>query len=235
MIRNFFPDEFIGDEGAYFDEAIRRVVKRREVRFRDLVLSSKDGGEPEREVAAQLLAQRVASGELKLKNWDAGVEQWIARLLCLREWMPELELPGFDEEDRGIAFEEICNGAFSYKDIKGREVMPALVSWLSSAQKAALDHYAPVRIKLSNGREVKLKYEESKPPMMALQVQRLFGVKETPTIADGRVKVQVHVCAPNQRPWQMTQDLPGFWKTGFSQMKKDLAGRYPKHQWELND
>lgn len=230
-----FPDDFRDRAEAVYDETIRRVVNRCEKKFRDLVIFSKDAGEPDTDAAAMLLAERVASGELKLNNWDAGVEQWIARLLSLGEWMPELELPGFDEEDRSFAFEQICQGALGYKDIKGRPVMPALRSWLSAPQKAALDHYAPERIKLANGREVKLKYEHGKPPTMALQVQRLFGVEQTPTLANGKVKVLVHVCAPNQRPWQMTQDLPGFWQSGFAQMKKDLAGRYPKHQWELKD
>lgn len=232
-LEKLYPKDFFNGATAFYDETIRRVVNRQEKKFRDLVITSKDGGEPDLDLAAQLLAERVANGELKLKKWDAGVEQWIARLLSLREWMPELELPGFDEEDRALAFEQICEGALGYKDIKDRAVMPALKGWLSSPQKAALDHYAPERLKLSNGREVKLKYEEGKPPTIALQVQRLFGVKATPTIADGKVKVLVHVCAPNQRPWQMTQDLAGFWESGFAQMKKDLAGRYPKHKWEL--
>ncbi|MFC5049892.1 ATP-dependent helicase HrpB [Rubritalea spongiae] len=233
-IQKMFPESFSDGESAYYDETIRRVVNRKETRFRDLVLASKDSGTPDAAMAAQLLAERVANGELKLKKWDQVVEQWIARLLCLREWMPELELPGFDEEDRAIAFEQICEGAFGYKDIKDREVMPALASWLSAGQKAALDHYAPTRIKLENGREVKVKYEIGKQPTIALQVQRLFGVRETPTIAEGKVKLLVQVCAPNQRPWQMTQDLSNFWESGFEQMRKDLAGRYPKHKWELD-
>ncbi|MFC4995364.1 ATP-dependent helicase HrpB [Rubritalea tangerina] len=232
-LKSAFPDAYVECAMAVYDETIRRVVQRVEWRFRDLVLHRKDGGTPDGAAAAQLLAERVASGDLKLKKWDVAVEQWIARLLCLREWMPELELPGFDEEDRAIAFEQICEGALGYKEIKDREVMPALESWLSAGQRAALDHYAPVRMKLSNGREVKLKYAYGKAPTIALQVQRLFGVKETPTIANGEVAVLVQVCAPNQRPWQMTQDLASFWESGFAQMKKDLAGRYPKHQWDL--
>lgn len=233
VLKEKFPDEWFEGKRTFYDETSRRVVASEEMRFRDLVLSSKVKGEPDKVKAAELLAERVASGELKLKKWDLAVEQWIARLLCLREWMPELELPGFNEEDRVIAFEQICEGAISYKEIKDREVMPALLGWLSAAQTAAMDHYAPTRIKLVNGREVKLKYELGQPPIIALQVQRLFGVEQTPTIAEGKVKVLVHICAPNQRPWQMTQDLAGFWESGFAQMKKDLAGRYPKHQWEL--
>lgn len=218
---------------AVYDEKIRRVVNREETRYQDLVITTKDTGDKEVDMdqAAALLAERVASGELKLKKWDDGVEQWISRLLSLREWMPELELPGFDEEDRAIALETICQGALGYKQIKDKEVMPALLGWLSAGQHAALDAYAPNRLKLSNGQSVKLKYETGKPPFIALTVQRLYGVKVSPTIANGTVIVQTHICAPNQRPWQMTQDLEGFWQNGFEQMKKDLAGRYPKQNW----
>jgi len=211
-VRAMYPKALVEVDGAVYDEKIRRVVKRRELRFRDLIMESVEGGEPCADRAAELLAERVASGELKLKKWDAAVEQWIARLLCLREWMPELELPGFDEEDRAIALEAVCAGSFGYKQIKDKEVWPALRSWLSDGQRAALDAYAPERI-------------------------TLYGVSESPKIAEsaldkeGGVTVQVHICAPNQRPWQMTQDLGSFWKSGFAQMKKDLAGRYPKHDW----
>ncbi len=167
---------------------------------------------------------------MKLKQWDGEVEQWIARLLGLREWMPELELPSFNEEDRALALVQICEGALGYKEIKNRSVMPALQSWLSSGQHASLEAYAPVRLKLTNGQSVKVRYQVGLPPTIALVVQRLYGVRETPTIANG-LPVQVNICAPNQRPWQMTADLAGFWERGFEQMKKDLAGRYPKHNW----
>ena len=216
---------------AIYDEKIRRVVNRQQTTYQDLVITSKDTGEPDADQAAALLAERVASGELKLKKWDAGVEQWIARLLCLREWMPELELPGFDEEDRSIALETICQGALGYKQIKDKEVMPALQGWLSAGQHAALEAYAPTKLKLSNGQNVKVKYEVGQPPQIALTVQRLYGVKTSPTICNGTITIQTHICAPNQRPWQMTQDLENFWTNGFEQMKKDLAGRYPKQNW----
>ena len=218
---------------AVYDERIRRVVNRQQTVFKDLVITTKDTSDKDIDLdqAAALLAERVASGELKLKKWDGAVEQWIARLLSLREWMPELELPGFDEEDRAIALETICQGALGYKQIKDKEVMPALQGWLSAGQHAALEAYAPNRMKLSNGQSVKVKYEIGKPPSIALTVQRLYGVMTSPTVANGAVVIQTHICAPNQRPWQMTQDLENFWKSGFEQMKKDLAGRYPKHNW----
>lgn len=230
-VRDLQGESFHETQTAVYDEKIRRIVNRSEVKFKDLVISSKDGGDPDAEMAAVILAEKVASGELKLKKWDTGVEQWIARLLCLREWMPELELPGFNEEDRALALEVVCQGALGYKQIKDKDVMPALRGWLSDGQLACLDAYAPTRIVLENGQGTKVKYEVGKPPSIAQRVQKLYGVAISPTLANGNVTIQVHICAPNQRPWQMTQDLSSFWKNGFLQMKKDLAGRYPKHDW----
>jgi ATP-dependent helicase HrpB len=178
-----------------------------------------------------LLAQRVMRGELVLKGWTPAVEQWTARLECLSRWMPELELPGWSDDDRAAVIEQVCHGAVSYKDIKERELWPVLHDWLSPPQRAAMEAYAPERITLSNGTPAKVIYQIGREPVIALRVQQLFGVKETPTVAGGRVPVVVHLLAPNQRPWQVTKDLRSFWATGYPQMRKDLAGRYPKHKW----
>lgn len=230
-LRRLFPNDFQEVDGACYDAVGRRVVKRHELRFRDLVLDSKEGGEPPFDEAARLLAERVAAGELKLKNWDQGVERWIARLVCLSKWMPEMELPGFDEDDKLMVLEEVCQGAKSYKDIKNREIMPVLAKWLSQGQKAVLDAYAPLEVALSNGRKAKVRYTQDGEPWIAMKMQLLYDVNELPEIAQGNTKLLVHILAPNQRPWQVTGDLKGFWERGYPQMKKDLAGRYPKHEW----
>ena len=177
------------------------------------------------------MAARVLYGELVLKKWDAAVDQWCARLAFLSAAMPELELPGWSEDDRAAAVAQVCHGATRYKEIKEAGVWPVLNEWLSAPQRAALDAFAPERVKLANGQQPKVRYEADKNPWIGLRVRDLFGVWETPRIADGRVPLTVHVQAPNQRPWQMTQDLGSFWAGGYAQMKKELAGRYPKHPW----
>ncbi len=230
-LRMLFPDEFREHEGAIYDEPTRRVVNRRELCFRDLVIESKEGGEPPMADAARLLAERVACGELKMKYWDQGVERWIARLVNLRHWMPEMELPSFNEDDKLMVLEEVCQGAKSYKDIKNRKIMPVLNKWLSAAQQAVLDAYAPLEVTLSNGRKAKVRYTRDAAPWIALKMQHLYDVHELPEIAQGNVKLIIHILAPNQRPWQVTDDIKGFWENGYPQMKKDLAGRYPKHEW----
>ncbi len=226
-----FPDEFRDVDTAVYDEASRRVIRKRETLFRDLTIHSKEGGEPPLADAARLLSERVVSGELKLNEWDRTIEQWIARLVNLTEWMPEMELPGFSNDDQQMVVEEICQGAKSYKEIKNRKVLPVISRWLSEPQKAVLDAYAPTEVKLSNGKTTKVRYKVGAEPWIAMKMQHLYDVEELPKIAEGKVGLLVHLLAPNQRPWQVTGDLKGFWERGYPQMKKDLAGRYPKHEW----
>lgn len=219
------------DNVPVYDPARKRVLNIRRTLYRDLVLAEKETGDADPQDAAPILADQVVRGNLKLEGWDGHVLQWIHRLACLRNAMPELELPEFGDDDRLVAITMICEGAVCYKDIATRPVLPVLAEWLSPWQRECLNKYAPKAIKLANGREVKLLYREDGTPTFGLKCQLLFGVHDTPRIADNRVPCLVEILAPNQRPYQITADLASFWKNGYPQMKKDLAGRYPRHNW----
>ncbi len=219
------------DDVPTYAPARKRVLNMHRVLYRDLVLSEKETGDAHPDQAAPLLAEQVIRGNLRLEGWDGHVLQWINRLTCLRNAMPELEIPEFGEEERLLAITMLCEGAVSYKDIATRPVLPILAECLSPWQKDCLNRYAPKAIRLQNGREVKLLYREDGTPTFGLKCQLLFGVPTTPTIADGRVKCLIEILAPNQRPYQTTSDLISFWRNGYPQMKKDLAGRYPRHNW----
>ncbi len=214
-----------------FDEQARRVVRRRRLCLDAMVLEDRESGTPDPDTAAELLAQRVLAGDLVLKQWDQKVEAWIARLNQLAQWMPELELPALVDEDRAWLVARICHGAISYRQVKDRPVWPALREWLSPPQHAALEAFAPESLQLPNGRKARILYEAGREPRIRLTVQQLYGVEKTPTLADGRVAVLVEILAPNQRPIQWTSDLESFWANGYPQVKKQLQGRYPKHEW----
>jgi ATP-dependent helicase HrpB len=234
-LADLFPEDLTITDGAAWDETRRRVVSRKETRFRDLVLEAKESDHHiNLDQAAEILAARVLSGELVLKNWDHTVDQWTARLMLLGKAMPELEMPGWTDADKADAIAQICHGAVAYKDIKEANVWRVLREWLSSAQRAALDSYCPERIDLPNGQSAKITYEAGKDPFISVRVSHLFGVWETPTIVNGRVPLLVHILTPGQKPWQMTKDLKGFWAGGYAQMKKEVAGRYPRHPWPDN-
>ena len=231
-IAELFPEDIHESDGASYDESRRRVVRLRQVKFRDLVLESRETDQNVPfDAAAEILAQRVLSGELVLKNWDGQVEQFTHRLSCISKWMPEFGLPTWTEEDRIAAISQICHGAVSYKEIKEAAVWPVLNDWLSSHQRHLLDTHCPERIRLTSGHSAKITYHPDNDPFFSAKLAQLVGTDHTPTLASGRIPLLVHILAPNQRPWQMTKDIPNFWQNGYPQMKKELAGRYPRHPW----
>ncbi|MDG2124428.1 MAG: ATP-dependent helicase C-terminal domain-containing protein [Verrucomicrobiales bacterium] len=230
-LEELFPGEFATRVEAVYDAPSRRVRAREVKVFRDLVLESRERGEPDPDEAGALLAREVVAGNLVLKGWDHAVEQWIARVNCLAEWMPELELPRIGEGDREFLMAQVCAGAKGYKEIKDRSPWPVLKTWLSGPQRAALDSYAPERVALSNGRSAKVAYGEGDAPKIGVILQQLYDVNENPLVAGGKVTVVVEVLAPNRRPAQVTGDLGAFWKSSYEGVKKELKGRYPKHEW----
>ena len=103
--------------------------------------------------------------------------------------------------------------------------------WLTYPQLQAVEREAPERIAVPSGNRIAVAYEEGRPPVLAARIQELFGLTETPRVAGGRVKVLLHLLAPNYRPQQVTDDLASFWKNGYPIVRKELRGRYPKHAW----
>jgi len=232
-LEELFPGDLEDGGEDLWDDRQRRVVHREVKRFRDLILIERERGEPSEENAARILAEKVITGELVLKKWDDAVHQWMARVNCLAQWMPELEIVPLEGDDLLEMVAQVCHGAKSYKEIKDREVLGALQGWLSQPQQSALKSYAPREIKLGNGNSAKVRYECAPKPDARISVvlQRLYDVAASPCVADGRVPVTVEILAPNQRPAQVTQDLAAFWETSYEAVKKDLKGRYPKHEW----
>ncbi len=230
-LRELFPEDLKSELHVQFDSSAKRVQAAELLRFRELALSAKRVEPPPAEAAARLLAEEVLSGRLPLPNWDHGVEQWLLRLRLLCQHCPELNLPPITEEDRKHLIEQLCLGAVSYKDLKEREVKPVVMSWLSHAQRELLDKHAPERLTLPNGRTPKVTYEAGNPPHIALRIQELYDVKQTPRIGMGRVPVLVHILTPGMKPVQITQDLANFWREHYPRIKSELQRKYPKHLW----
>ncbi len=226
-----FPDDLVTEVVAEYEESARRVVARKECRFRDLVLESKVSGEAPEDQAARLLACEIGAGNLILKKWDNSVNQWIARVNTFSRYIEELQIPAIDDEAKLMIYEEICRGASSYREIKNREVKAALKTWLSRGQKVSLDHFAPERVKLSEQGSAKVIYHESEVARISVVIQQLFEIKRTPVLGDGRIPLRVEILGPNQRSVQITDDLGRFWKTSYADVRTMLRGRYPKHAW----
>ena len=231
-LQEIFPDDYREVKGVSYDATIKRVVARRERRFRDLVLEAKVSSDdaPFNEAAA-LLTKEVMAGRLKLEAWDDTVEQWILRVNRLAEWFPELEVNPITEADRATLIEQICYGELGYRDIKDKPVMPVLKDWLTAEQFAVLDDYLPEKLVMGNGRKARLTYAKEGPPIMSARIQELYGIEGKFTIGHGRVTVKFEVLAPNHRPIQVTDDLTNFWREQYPKVKAELSRRYPRHEW----
>lgn len=231
-LKELYPDDLVAVRGVVYDEHSKRVVARREKRFRDLVLEAKSSADdvPLSEAAA-LLTCEVAAGRIRIEAWDDTVEQWIVRVNRLAEWFPELEVNVLTEADRATLVEQICYGETSARGVREKPVMPILRDWLTAEQLAVLDSYLPERLTMANGRRAKITYHPEGPPVLSARIQELYGVEGRFAIGHGRVPVKIEVLAPNQRPIQVTEDLTSFWRDMYPKVKAELSRRYPRHEW----
>lgn len=231
-LREIFPDDYRETRGVAYDEQAKRVMARRERRFRDLVLEAKASpDEAPLDAAAAILTKEVLAGRLKLEMWDDTVEQWIVRVNRLAEWFPELEVNPIGDADRATLIEQICYGELGYRGIKDKPVMPVLRDWLTAEQLAVLDDYLPERLTMGNGRRSRLTYNKEGPPILSARIQELYGIDGKFAVGHGRVPVKFEILAPNQRPIQVTDDLTNFWREQYPKIKTELSRRYPRHEW----
>ncbi|GAE04914.1 ATP-dependent helicase HrpB [Paenibacillus sp. JCM 10914] len=108
------------------------------------------------------------------------------------------------------------------------QLLEHMLSW---DQRQRLDQDAPTHIVVPSGSRIPVHYENPEQPYLAVRLQEVFGMLETPRIGSGKVPLTMHLLSPAQRPVQVTSDLSSFWRNGYFDVKKDLKGRYPKHYW----
>ncbi|MCK6447563.1 MAG: ATP-dependent helicase HrpB [Planctomycetes bacterium] len=214
-----------------FDDVKGRAYGVRRVVYEDLALEESETGAPEPAAATRALLEFAREHPERVLDLQGDGGQLLARLRSLREWLPELGLSPHDTADVLAALEPWCDGKTSVEELRRVPLGDVLRSRLTREQARSLDEHAPEALDLPSGTRRRLEYEPGKPPVLAVRLQELFGLADTPTVARGRVKVLLHLLAPNQRVVQVTQDLSSFWNTTYQQVRKDLRARYPKHSW----
>ena len=230
-----FPDRFFEGDIVRWDADARALVSRRERRFDRITLESKPAGRPDPALAAQALTDAVGELGLDALPWTDGLRQWRERVRCLRDWLPELGLPDLSDEALLATREQWLRPAFTGKtrlDALSEEALgDALKSGMDWALRQKLDALAPRRITVPSGQERAVDYRHGQPPVLAVKLQELFGLADTPRVADGRVPVLLHLLSPGGKPLQVTQDLRSFWANTYPEVKKEMKGRYPRHPW----
>ena len=240
-LRRDFPERFTQEDVVRWDGEKRALVARRETRFDRIVLDSRSAGRVDPAHAAKALTDAVAELGVDALPWTEGLRQWQARALAVRAWMPELDLPDVSDAALMATLPAWLTPAFNGKTrldaLDESSLGDALKSPLPWAQRQLIDRHAPVRITVPSGMERPIHYAldadgvTPQPPVLAVKLQELFGLSDTPRIADGRIPLTLHLLSPGGRPLQVTQDLRNFWANTYAEVKKEMKGRYPKHPW----
>jgi ATP-dependent helicase HrpB len=215
-----------------FDQATERVLTRRKLLYEDLLIEESLAALPDDDQVTEVLAKAAVEHiERVLPPDDSPAANFLRRVRFLRAWAPELELPGFEREQLKELMPAVCAGARSFAEVQNADWLALLRSRLTVRQLQAIDREAPERLRVPSGNHIALKYEDRRPPVLAVRIQEMFGLQQTPTLAAGRVRVLLHLLGPNYRPQQVTDDLASFWKNTYPRVRKDLRARYPKHAW----
>ncbi len=216
-----------------WDTEEKRIVAVQEERLETLVLSRKPFA-PNDEEAAPIVCDAIRSHP-ELLYFKREAKQFQARVRLMGSAYPEEDWPELTEKKLFSELEEWLlpwlGKVRRAHDIAGLDILPALRAQLSWEQKRLLDERAPLGISVPSGSRIPLDYSSAQQPILAVKIQEMFGLADTPTVAGGRVKVLLHLLSPAGRPVQITQDLKGFWDIAYKEVKKDLKGRYPKHSW----
>jgi ATP-dependent helicase HrpB len=181
--------------------------------------------------AAELLAkQAIAAGIERFVDRDA-LAQWRARVMFVAKIAPESGIVAPTDDALAAVIARACEGAISFDELRKLGLLDLLDAQLAD-KRALVDRLAPTHLTLPRGRRrAPIHYEIDQPPWIASRMQDFFGLARAPSVGDGRVPLVLHLLAPNQRPVQVTTDLPGFWVKHYPALRKQLMRRYPKHAW----
>lgn len=227
-------DRFATETVACWNRETASVQAWKRIRLGAIVLKEAPWSDVPAEMVLEAMMEGIRSGGLSLLPWTKTSRQLRERIGFMRRHAGP-EWPDVSDEALLANMEEWLGphlyGRKSLQELKAEHLVAALESLLTWQQRAELDTLAPTHIRVPSGSRIPVDYADPDSPVLAVRLQELFGLAETPRIAGGRVPLTLHLLSPALRPVQITRDLASFWREAYFDVKKDLKGRYPKHVW----
>lgn len=223
-----------------------KIVSSLELRVGGLILSSRQGGKIDVDKRVEILCEVIREHGLKILGWSEDQVQWQSRVMSVRKWRGENsvhqgkreseEWPDVSEDALLKNLEEwlspYLENVSKRSELEKLDMNMVLNSMLGWELQQKLDRLAPKRIEVPSDSMISLHYSmDGADPVMEVRLQELFGLLETPTVNEGRVKILIHLLSPGYKPVQVTQDLKSFWTNTYHEVRKELHRRYPKHSW----
>ncbi|MDB5361987.1 MAG: hrpB [Rhodospirillales bacterium] len=227
------------DDEVVFEPTTRSVQARRRRRLGALVLGDAPLAKPKPEAVTAALIDGIRQTGLQVLPWTAAAESFRHRVgFAARLDGPAGDWPALDDASLAGALDDWLAGALDGKrslgDLATIDLLALLRNRLDWHQQQALDRLAPTHVTVPSGSRIAIDYGADDTPILAVKLQEMFGLAETPAIAGGRVRLKLHLLSPARRPIQVTSDLGGFWAGSYKAVRADLRGRYPRHPWPEN-
>ncbi len=233
-IVDYFGDQSTTDTEVAWDAERRRVQARRREQLGALTLTEGPVEAPDPTAVAEALLEGIRDEGLDLLPWTDHARQLQRRIQFLRHHLGD-DWPDVCDEALLDTLEDwLLPHLYGLKradDLQQLNLPEILRDQLSYDQRDRLKEWAPTHVGVPSGFDRSIDYSDPEAPVLAVRLQELFGLTETPRIANGRVPLTLHLLSPAQRPVQITQDLEGFWQDTYHEVRKDMRGRYPKHYW----
>lgn len=223
------------EKRVFWDEREGRVVAREEERLGAILLSERGATADREEITAALLRGILSGPGIRGLNWSEEAEQYRNRVNFLVRVLPDEGLPDLSDQALAEHLEQwllpYLQGVRTLSQLARVDLLGPLKGVLDWRQQQLVDAEAPTHLKVPSGSRIALTYPAEGEPFLAVKLQEMFGLAETPRVARGRVPVLIHLLSPARRPIQVTADLKSFWNGAYREVCKELKGRYPKHPW----
>jgi len=234
VLERDYPQQFVRERTLRWNDERNAVEAFDEQRFGAIVLERRSVPVKAEDALPALLAAVRAKG-IDVLPWSEHARRLRARMQALREWMPEQDLPDVSDTRLLATLDEwlapYLSGKRRLDALSAEELSQALGALFDYEQRRLLDAQAPDSLTVPSGQNRRLEYAPDEPPVLAVKLQELFGLADTPRVGGGRIPVTLHLLSPAGRPIQVTQDLKGFWERTYPEVRKELKGRYPRHPW----
>lgn len=219
-----------------WDDKKGELIAKIEKRVGEIILESKAIKNISDEEKIEILIDAVRKNGMELLDWKEEVTDWLARIECAKKWNESGNWPTVNREYLlSNAMEWLAPYLSQVKrkeDFKKLDLLTILSSTLSYEQQHRLEKLVPEKIIVPSGSFIRIQYNaDGNFPVLAVRLQELFGMLETPTVCDGKIKLMMHLLSPAYRPVQVTQDLMSFWQNTYPEVRKELRMRYPRHSW----
>lgn len=232
-IEAHFANDIRWEQVLGWDDAARAVVARSERRLGAIVIEGRAQPDPDPDAVAGVLLQEIRRVGIHRLPWGEPARRIRARLGFLHRLDPAW--PDVSDETLAADLETWLGPAVAslrkWEDLEAIDLGALLLGRLPWERRAAMGRLAPSHVEVPSGSRVPVDYDDPAGPVLAVRLQELFGLKDTPRVGAGQVPLTLHLLSPARRPVQVTRDLAGFWRTAYFEVRKDLRGRYPKHHW----